>query len=130
MIRTISKSLLALLMVSAGILHFVRYDFFLKIVPDYLPFPLEIVYISGVCEIALGVLLLIPRFSHLAAWGIVALLIAVFPANIYAYQHQELIPAPPIVHFLRLPLQGLLILWAYSNTRRVNTLDAGETKLH
>lgn len=130
MIRTISKSLLALLMVSAGILHFVRYDFFLKIVPDYLPFPLEIVYVSGVCEIALGVLLLIRRFSHLAAWGIVALFIAVFPANIYAYQHQELIPAPPIAHFLRLPLQGLLILWAYSHTRRVNTLGAGETKLH
>ncbi|HEY4258846.1 MAG TPA: DoxX family protein [Schlesneria sp.] len=118
MIKTLSKSLLALLMVSAGILHFIRSGFFLKIVPDYLPFPLEIVYVSGVCEIALGILLMIPRFSHLAAWGIIALLIAVFPANIYAYQHQELIPAPPIVHLLRLPLQGVLILWAYWHTQR------------
>jgi uncharacterized membrane protein len=57
-------------------------------------------------------------------------LIAVFPANLYAYQHQELIPAPPIVHLLRLPLQGILILWAYWHTRRVNTLPVDETKLH
>lgn len=130
MIKTLSKFLLALLMVTAGILHFARSGFFLKIVPDYLPFPLEIVYVSGVCEIALGILLLIPRFSQLAAWGIIALLIAVFPANIYAYQHQELIPAPPIVHLLRLPLQGVLILWAYWHTGRINTLPVDSTNRH
>ena len=50
--------------------------------------------------------------------GIVALLIAVFPANIYLYQHQDVLPAPPIIHFLRLPLQGLFILWAYWHTQR------------
>jgi uncharacterized membrane protein len=130
MIKTLSRSLLALLMVSAGILHFVRSGFFLKIVPSYLPFPLEIVYVSGVCEIALGILLLIPRFSPLAAWGIIALLIAVFPANIYAYQHQELIPAPPIVHLIRLPLQGVLILWAYWHTGRINALPIDSPKPH
>jgi uncharacterized membrane protein len=70
-----------------------------------------------VFEIVLGVLLLVPRFSRIAAWGIIALLIAVFPANIYAYQNQEVLPAPPLLHLLRLPLQGLFILWAYWHTR-------------
>ena len=85
--------------------------------PPYLPLHRELVYLSGVFEIALGVSLLIPRFSRLAAWGIIALLIAVFPANIYVYQHQELIPGSPILHFLRLPLQGVFLLWAYWHTR-------------
>ena len=117
-IRTISKWLLALFMVGAGTLHFIKPDFYLNIMPPYLPLHLELVYLSGVCEIALGVLLLVPRFSRFAAWGIIALLIAVFPANIYVYQHQDVLPALPIIHFLRLPLQGVFILWAYWHTRR------------
>ena len=117
-IRTISKYLLALFMVGAGTLHFINPDFYLKIMPPYLPLHLELVYLSGFCEIALGVLLLVPRFSRFAAWGIIALLIAVFPANVYVYQHQDVLPAPPIIHLLRLPLQGVFILWAYWHTRR------------
>jgi uncharacterized membrane protein len=116
--RTISKYLLALFMVGAGTLHFINPDFYLKIVPPYLPLHLELVYLSGFCEIALGLLLLVPRFSRFAAWGIIALLIAVFPANIYVYQHQEILHAPPILHLMRLPLQGVFILWAYWHTRR------------
>lgn len=116
-IKTISKWLLAVLMLFAGVMHLISPGFFLKIMPPYLPFHLELVYVSGVCEIALGLCLLIPRFSRFAAWGIIALLIAVFPANIYLYQHQEIVPASPTVHFLRLPLQGLLILMAYWQTR-------------
>jgi uncharacterized membrane protein len=115
--KTVSKYLLAIFMVGAGTMHFVRTDFYVKIMPPYLPLHRELVYLSGVIEIALGVLLLIPRFSRLAAWGIIALLIAVFPANIYVYQHQELIPGSPILHFLRLPLQGVFLLWAYWHTR-------------
>ena len=104
-------------MVTAGILHFVRADFFLKIVPPYLPRHWEIVAVSGICEIALGLLLQVPRCSRFAAWSLIAMLIAIFPANIYVYQHQELVPASPLVHFLRLPLQGVLILWAYWYTK-------------
>ncbi|MEI6541072.1 MAG: hypothetical protein WCO86_16340 [Planctomycetota bacterium] len=48
----------------------------------------------------------------MAAWGIVALLIAVFPANLYLYQHYDILPASPFIHLLRLPLQGVFILWA------------------
>lgn len=115
--KSISKYLLAIFMIGAGTMHFVNPAFFLKIMPPYLPIHKELVLVSGVCEVLLGVLLLIPKCSHLAAWGIVALLIAVFPANIYLFQNQDLMPASPFVHFLRLPLQGAFILWAYWHTR-------------
>jgi uncharacterized membrane protein len=118
MIKTISKYLLAIFMVGAGTMHFSRPDFYLKIMPPYLPLHLELVYLSGFFEVALGLLLLVPKASRIAAWGIIALLIAVFRANIYVYQHQDVLPAPPIMHLLRLPLQGLFILWAYWYTRR------------
>jgi uncharacterized membrane protein len=114
--KTASKYLLAIFMVGAGTMHFVNPQFYLTIMPPYLPFHLGLVYLSGFFEVALGVLLLVPRLSRLAAWGIIALLIAVFPANIYLYQHQELLPAPPVVHFLRLPLQAVFLLWAYWHT--------------
>ena len=117
-IKTISQWLLSLLMVFAGVMHFVNPAFFLKILPPDLPFHWELVHVSGVCEVVLGILLLIPRFSRFAAWGIIALLIAVFPANIYLYQHQEIVPASPTVHFLRLLLQGVLIGMAYWHTHR------------
>jgi uncharacterized membrane protein len=115
--KTASKYLLAIFMIGAGTMHFVRTDFYVKIMPPYLPLHRELVYLSGVIEIALAVSLLIPRLSRLAAWGIIALLIAVFPANIYVYQHQELIPGSPMLHLLRLPLQGVFVLWAYWHTR-------------
>jgi uncharacterized membrane protein len=114
----VGKRAFAALFIIAGIGHFVATDFFLKVVPPYLPFHLMVVLVSGVIEIFLGILLLVPSYSRLAAWGIIALLIAVFPANIHVYQHQELFPLPSFVHLLRLPLQGALILWAFVYTRR------------
>ncbi len=116
-IKTISKYLLAIFMIFAGTMHFVNPAFFLKIMPQYLPLHKELVLLSGVAEVLLAVLLLVPQTSQMAACGIVALLIAVFPANLYLYQHQDILPASPIIHFLRLPLQGLFILWAYWHTR-------------
>jgi len=115
--KTVSKFLLAIFMIGAGTMHFVNPGFYLKIMPQYLSLHRELVYLSGVCEIVLGLLLFVPRFSRLAAWGIIALLIAVFPANIYVYQHQAVLTAPPILHLLRLPLQGVIILWAYWHTK-------------
>ena len=115
--KAVSKFLLAIFMIGAGTMHFVHPDFYVKIIPKYLPLHRELVYLSGVCEIALGLLLFVPRFSRLAAWGIITLLIAVFPANVYAYQHQAVLPAPPLLHLLRLPLQGVFILWAYWHTK-------------
>jgi uncharacterized membrane protein len=116
-LKIASKFLLAALMLGAGTMHFVQTNFFTRIMPPYLPWHRELVYASGACEAVLGLLLFVPRFSRQAAWGIIALLIAVFPANIYLYQHQELLPASPLGHFLRLPLQALIILWSYWHTK-------------
>ena len=115
--KTVSKSILAVFMIVAGTMHFLNPGFYLKIMPPYLPLHEELVLVSGIMEVLLGILLLIPRSSRKAAWGIVALLIAVFPANLHLYQHQDILPASPVIHFLRLPLQGVFILWAYWHTR-------------
>ena len=115
--RAFGKGIFAALFLIAGVGHFTSTAFFQKIVPPSLPYPKEIVFLSGASEIALGTLLLIPKTSKPAAWGLIALLIAVFPANIYMYHHREMFPFPPIVLLIRLPLQALLILWAYVYTR-------------
>lgn len=117
-LKTLSKLLFGALFVFAGVLHFVSVDFFMRIMPPYLPWHLEIVYLSGVIEIVLGVLLWIPRYTRLAAWGLIALLIAVFPANIYVYQNQDTLfrEMSPNLHLVRLLLQGGMILWAYCYT--------------
>jgi len=83
-----------------------------------LPWQLALVRISGIAEIRLGLLLLFQRCLVLAAWGLIALLIAVFPANIHMALHAELYTyVSPIGLWLRLPLQFVLIGWAYWYTR-------------
>jgi uncharacterized membrane protein len=116
---TIFRCLLATFMVTAGTLHFVTPAPFVKIVPDYLPAHLEIVYISGFFEILGGIGLLVPFVSQAAAWGLIALFIAVFPANIYmAVNNIDIgIPLEPWMLWARLPLQGVLIAWAWWLTR-------------
>jgi uncharacterized membrane protein len=116
--KTLSRWLFGLLFVVAGVLHFVAPAFYLKIMPPYIPFHLALVYLSGLFEIGLGAMLLVRKWARLAGWALILLLIAVFPANIYVYQHQDLFPGlPPFLHLMRLPIQGVLILWAYWYTR-------------
>lgn len=115
-IKFVSKGLLTTLMVGAGVMHFVNPAFFIRIVPPYIPYPAELVALSGAIEIILGWLLWVPGWSRLAAWAIIALLVAVFPANVYVFQHQEIVPASSTAHLVRLLLQGVLILWAYWHT--------------
>ncbi len=116
--KLVMRVLFGVLFILAGLNHFRDPDFYVKIMPPYLPWHLELVYASGVCEVALGVLLLIPRFSVLAAWGLIALLIAVFPANLHMALHpDDYTQISPLVLWLRLPLQGVLIAWAYWFTR-------------
>ena len=100
--------------VVAGLLHFLKTKFYLRIMPPYLPFPKELVYLSGVAEILLGLGLLSP-FRSLAAIGIILLLVAVFPANIYStFQNPKAIPGIPLwVLYCRLPLQFVFIYWAW-----------------
>jgi uncharacterized membrane protein len=111
--------LLGVLFVGAGVNHFLRPDFYVAIMPPYLPWHLELVYSSGVCEVGLGVLLLVRRWSVAAAWGLIALLVAVFPANLHMALNATAYPAfSPALLWFRLPLQGVLIAWAYWFTRK------------
>jgi uncharacterized membrane protein len=113
-VRAVMRWLLAGLFVAAGVMHFVRPQFYVSAMPPYLPWHLELVYVSGVIEIALGVLLPVPRVRRLAAWGMVALMVAVFPANVHMAMHPDLFPTfPRWVLYARLPLQGVLIAWAW-----------------
>jgi uncharacterized membrane protein len=112
------KYLLGLAFVAAGANHFAHPAFYLSIMPPYLPWPVLLVYLSGFCAIALGIALLTPRFTRAAAWGLIALSIAVFPANIHMALHAELFPQfSPAALWLRLPLQAAIIAWAYWYTR-------------
>jgi len=120
MLKFISRCLLGALFVAAGLYHFINPDFYLKIMPPYLPWHLFLVYLSGLFEVALGIAVLIPKFTRMAAWGLIALLIAVFPANVHMALHPQLYPdLPALGLWLRLPLQVLFIAWVYWHTRPV-----------
>ena len=117
-VHVIAKFLFGAFFIGAGLNHFVNTDFYLHIMPPYLPWHLPLVHASGVAEITLGALLLFRRWSKIAAWGLILLLIAVFPANLHMAVNAQLYPQfSPILLWLRLPLQGLLIAWAYLYTR-------------
>ncbi|RLM44122.1 DoxX family protein [Haloarcula sp. Atlit-47R] len=107
------------LYVVAGILHFVVPELYVQIVPPVLPAPLALVYLSGVAEIGVGFGLLVPQTRSYAAWATIALLVAIFPANVYMAVSMVTIEGTgggqpsALVRWARLPLQGVLILWAY-----------------
>ncbi len=111
--------LLAVLFVAAGVYHFVNPGRYVRIMPPYLPWPHELVLVSGAFEVLGGVGLLIPRLRRAAAWGLIALLATVFPANVHMAVNAGLFPeVPPAVLWARLPLQAVLIAWALWFTRR------------
>lgn len=117
--KTLSLVLIAVGFVAAGVLHFLRPGTYVRIIPPFLPYPLALVYISGVAEILGGIGVLIPSLRTWAGIGLIALLIAVFPANLY----MALSPAraamgvDPLLLWLRLPLQVVLIAWVWWATR-------------
>ncbi|MGB3750138.1 MAG: MauE/DoxX family redox-associated membrane protein [Arcobacteraceae bacterium] len=113
-VYNVFKYLLGILFVLGGIAHFTKTEFYVKAMPDYLPFHEFIVYASGVLEVVLGVLLLIKKTTRKAAIGIIILLIAVFPANINMYLNYVDFPGMTETEFLiRLPIQLIIIAWAY-----------------
>ena len=106
--------LIALIFGAAGTAHFVWPAAFARIVPPYLPAPRTLVYVSGVAELLGALGLLVPRLRVYAGWGLILLLLAVFPANV----HMALHPAdfgriPGWTLSLRLPLQFVLVGWIY-----------------
>ena len=122
MLKSILRILFALFFVGAGINHFAMTGFYLRMMPTYLPWPLELVQITGVAEVVLGGLLLIPAKAPAAAWGLILLLIVVFPANVQMALHPETFPEfGRTALWLRLPLQGVLIAWAWWYTGSPDT---------
>jgi len=118
-LKRISLVSLAVFFVVAGIGHFVISDFYLSIMPSYLPYHLELVYLSGIFEILGGLGVLISGTRKWAGYGLMVLLIAVYPANI----HMAIVPekfaelGPPLLLYARLPLQFVFIAWAYWSTK-------------
>lgn len=113
--------LMSLLYVVAGVAHFLAPRPFERIVPRELPAPRALVYLSGIAEIALGIGVLIPRTRQMSAKGLILLLLAVFPANVnMAVRDVGANPLPERAErlydaalWIRLPLQGVLIAWAW-----------------
>ena len=100
--------------VNVGLLHFLDPNWFLPIVPPYLPFQLELVYISGFFEILFGILLMFQNTRAFAGKGLIILLIAVFPANIYLAQtNGAAMNTTPLIALGRLPIQFIFIGLAY-----------------
>ena len=128
-VKQITRYIFGAAFIAAGVNHFLNTPFYVSIMPPYLPWHLALVYISGLAEIGLGGLLLFERWSMLAGWWLIALLIAVFPANIHMALHPELYAwASPLGLWLRLPLQGLLIAWAYWYTRSLRRASLTVTR--
>jgi uncharacterized membrane protein len=113
LLRRLKRPLLyvmGLFYITAGVTHFLSPEWFRQIVPPMLPAPLALVYLSGVAEIVVGVGVLIPQTRHYAALGTVALLVAVYPANIYMAVADVM--GSELVQWGRLPLQAVLVAWA------------------
>ena len=115
-IKNISIYIMSLLYILVGIKHFSDPNFFLKIMPEYLNYHLELVYISGFFEILFGILLIFKKTRFFGAWGVFILLICVFPANIYLYNSEAAQIALDISKsqaLMRLPFQIPLLILAY-----------------
>ena len=118
--RRIGLVIAAIFYIAAGTLHFIKPEPYLRIMPPYIPWHVFIVQASGVFEILGGLGLLVSKTRRASAWGLAALLIAIFPANIYMATNPLEAGAasiPPVIRWGRLPLQPLLIWWVLWCTR-------------
>jgi uncharacterized membrane protein len=110
------RYLIGSLFILAGILHFLKPALFMKIMPDYLPWHRPLVLISGILEIAGGIGIMNPFLQNYASWGLILLLLTVFPANITMFQkahHKHGFTIYVWMLLLRLPLQFVIIWWVY-----------------
>ena len=116
---TLGRAVLAVAFIGAGLMHFVATSTYARIMPPMLPDPRLLVQVSGVCEVLGGIGLLVPATQRFAAWGLVALLIAVMPANLYMAMDHAAWPRIPVwALWARVPLQVPMIWWAWLYTKR------------
>ena len=107
---------LSILYIIVGWKHFVNPDFFIAIMPPFIPLHKACVFITGFLEILFGTLMLFNKTRTIGAWGIIVVLILVFPANIYLYVSeipQELLNISKTQALIRMPFQIPLIMIAY-----------------
>ena len=117
-IKFFSTIIMSVFYISVGLSHFTDPNWFLQIVPPYLPFKIELVYISGFFEILFGGMLLFRKTRFLAGWGLILLLLAVYPANIYLAQtNGAAMNTTPLVAWGRLPVQFIFIWIAYWHSK-------------
>ncbi|MSQ02856.1 MAG: hypothetical protein EXR71_13350 [Myxococcales bacterium] len=120
MLLLLSLGVLALFFIAGGVNHFVHPKFYLSMMPDYLRAHLLLVNASGVFEVLGGIGILVPFIRYYAGLGLIALLVAVFPANLNMALHPERFPGVPLWGlYLRLPLQVVMIGWVWWATRRL-----------
>ncbi len=113
-VKKISLGLMALFYVAAGINHFINPDFYIRLMPPWIPAHAAMVALSGVAEIALGCLVLLPATRKLAAWGIIAMLVGFLPVHVHMLVNAELYPEAPVPFlWLRFPMQVVFGLWAW-----------------
>ena len=125
----LSRYIMGALYLFTGTLHFVHTATYLAIMPPYLPAHRTLVLVSGAAEIAGGLGVLVPHrpIQRAAAWGLVALLIAVMPANIYMVTDHARFPGIPLwAVWARLPLQLPLLYWAWLYTRPTSRYHASQ----
>ncbi len=123
--RTASTSrwLIAAIFIGSGILHLLKPDIFVNMVPPWLPAPALLVLVSGVCEMLGGVGILVPWTRVAAGWGLIALLVAVLPANVNMLVQARTGGASllwQLALLLRVPLQLVLIWWVHRATVRAS----------
>ena len=117
-IKSATVYIMGLFYIAAGVKHFQDSVWFIRIVPPILPYKMALVYISGFFEIFFGILLMIEKTRSIAGWGLILLLIAVYPANIYlALTNGAAMDTTPIIAWGRLPFQFLFIGLAYWHTK-------------
>ncbi len=125
-LRRIALFALSVFFVVAGVNHFVSPDFYTRIMPPYLPAHLELVYLSGLFEIIGGIAVLVPGVRVLAGYGLILLLVAIYPANIHTALHPESFPdTSTFALYARLPFQFVLAAWAYWATQPERPAAAG-----
>jgi len=117
MIKSVFLVVMAVLYVVAGVNHFINPQFYAKLMPAFLPAPMTLIYLSGVAEIVLGVGLLVPLIRPYAAWGIIAMLVVFMLIHVPMAVYPEHFGVSWQLAWARIPIQFVLIAWAYWHTR-------------